>query len=226
MNPAEGIAFLDSGVDGPKPDRTVLPDLQYHFLPFTWNEDLSLKTNVHQHNYADPHKHFPLYGFIMGATLLNPKSRGYITLRSADPFDYPKVFANYLSDKEGHDRKVLVEGIKIARKICQQKVWKDRLTGNIIHKTVPFSPESDEYFNELVTTASITLYHPTSTCKMGSISDKTTVVDNKLKIHGLNKIRVIDCSVFATVPNCNTNAPVIALAERASDLIKAEYSKQ
>jgi len=74
--------------------------------------------------------------------------------------------------------------------------------------------------------SSCTLYHPAGTCKMGAISDPTTVVDTHLKVKGLKGLRVIDCSIFPKVPNCNTNAPTIMVAERAADLIKADYGKK
>ena len=98
-----------------------------------------------------------------------------MTLASANPLEPPVIDANYLANS--HDVKVLVEGLKINRKLAQQPVYKGHLGAEIVDNTIKHDPQSDEYLAEFVRRYSVTVYHPVGTCKMGPPSDPTAVVD-------------------------------------------------
>lgn len=198
------------------------PDLQIHFVPVAPNVKTALQMAKNQGMWSNIDKHMPLYGVSFLPTLLLPRSVGYVGLRSSNPLDNPLIEPNYLSDKDGNDRKVLIEGLKISRKIASQDALKSKLK-EIIDPTIPFPPESEEYLSDYVTKSAVTVYHPVGTCKMGPVNDPTTVVCPRLKIKGLKGIRVVDCSICPSIPNANTNAPAIMIGERASDFIKEEH---
>lgn len=224
VSPVEAMAFTNSGYRNPK-DNIQLPDLQIHFVPVLLNDVAITQSNLIEsgEHYQNIDKKFPYYGFTLLPTVLLPKSIGQITLRSSDPFEYPNIDPNYLGDKEGYDRKVMLEALKLGRKIVQQPVWKNRIAKELIDTSIPYPPESDEYLNEFINRSLLTVYHPVGTCKMGDINNPETVVLPNLKIKGLSGIRVIDCSVCPTIPNANTNAPAIVIGEKGADMIKAEY---
>ncbi len=194
-NVLESGGFLRSLPDLP------LPDLQLNFLPI-W---------VLNHGLTRLKGH----GFILVALLLRPESRGSITLRSRDPLEAPRIQPNYLADER--DRAALLRGIRLLRQITAtpplaQMCQTERLPGSGV--------QSDE---ELV--AATRAYaengdHPVGTLKMGR--DPLAVVDERLRVHGLRGVRVVDASIMPTIPGGNTNTPTIMIAERAADLIKAD----
>ena len=144
----------------------------------------------------------------IGPCVLSPTSRGYVTLRSADPAYPPRIQHNYLATEE--DRASIVEGLRLALGIAGQPALKRHITG-------PFQvPESDSTADLLAFASRLghTLYHPTSSCAIGS------VVDSELRVLGVERLRVVDASVMPTVVRGNTNAPTIMIAERAADLIR------
>lgn len=192
-NIAESGAFLKTSPDQPE------PDLQYHFAPVYYIN----------HGFTTPEGH----GYTIGPTLVTPRSRGRITLHSTDPSQHPAIFANYLSDEA--DMRVLVEGVKLARKLAQTKAFApfhdvETLPGPHV--------QSDEDIIAYIRSTAETLYHPVGTCKMGN--DPLAVVDEQLRVRGLEGVRVVDASVMPTVVNGNTNAPTIMIGEKAADLIK------
>jgi len=221
--PIESVAFTNTGFLRPK-DTTDLPDLQLHFFHFSLGvlvpELLNLTTNF----WKSALEKFPYYGINFLPTLLLPKSVGTVRLRSNNPLDPPIVDPRYLTDKDGYDRKVLVESIKECRRIAKQDVWKHRLGEEVIDPEIPFPPESDEYISEYVSRSAVTVYHPVGTCKMGPSNDPTAVVTPDLKVKGLKGLRVIDCSICPTIPNANTNAIAICIGEKGAGLIKKEYN--
>ncbi|MDB2224793.1 choline dehydrogenase [Halorubrum ezzemoulense] len=176
------------------------PDLQFHFAPSYFMD----------HGFANPETG---RGLSIGATQLRPESRGRVTLRSADPFDDPIIDPNYL-DADA-DLETLVDGVKRAREIARQ----DALAGHVGREVWPGEDaETDEAIARHVRDTCHTVYHPVGTCAMGD--DEAAVVDEELRVHGVEGLRVVDASVMPTLVGGNTNAPTIAVAERAADLIR------
>ncbi len=193
-NVAEVGGFVRTRADLPA------PDLQFHFAPGFFVE----------HGFVKPVGN----GFTFGPTLLQPESRGYISLKSTDPLAHPKIQPNYFSAE--NDVKVLVEGIKIARKLAKHSAFAPYLGEEYLPGA---AVTSDEALADYVRNKSETLYHPVGTCKMGN--DAMAVVDSQLRVHGLEGLRVVDASIMPQVVRGNTNAPTIMIAEKAADLIKA-----
>jgi choline dehydrogenase-like flavoprotein len=152
-------------------------------------------------------------GVTLNSAYLHPRSRGTVRLSSSDPAAAPLIDPNYWSDP--HDRRMSIEGLKLAREIMQQAALKpyvmvERLPG-------PSVMSDDELFEYGCANAK-TDHHPVGTCKMGSGPDAVVGLD--LKVHGLEGLRVCDSSVMPRVPSCNTNAPTIMVGEKASDMIR------
>ncbi|KEQ19692.1 GMC family oxidoreductase [Endozoicomonas numazuensis] len=148
------------------------------------------------------------------ANVMRPESRGYSHIKSSDPKEAPTILANYLSTE--HDRKKSIECVKWQRKIYSQSplaplLEKETLPGK---KVV-----SDEEILDYVMRDAKTAYHPIGTCKMGR--DEEAVVDSRLKVHGIDKLRVIDASIMPLLPSANTNAATIMIAERGAEWILA-----
>lgn len=175
------------------------PDLQFHFGPVYYLN----------HGFVRPKG----YGFSIGPTLIRPESRGAITLRSSDPFASPVIQPNYLSSDS--ELQVLVEGIKLARRIGGAGPF-DRFRG--AEQFPGAAAQGDDALAEYVRSAAETVYHPAGTCRMGQ--DAMAVVDDELRVRGLESLRVADASIMPTLVGGNTNAPTIMIAEKAADLIQ------
>jgi choline dehydrogenase len=181
------------------------PDLQWHALP----------TPYQREGLADPR----IRAFSLLITLVDVGSRGRVWLRSADARHKPAIDPAYLSD--GTDIEPLVEGVRMAREFaCADPLAK------ICKSELSPGPEvrSDAAVREFIRRDLGTLFHPVGTCAMGgdsrlAASKLTSVVDPELRVRGLERLRVVDASVMPVVPRGNTNAPTIAIAERAADLI-------
>ncbi|KAB2763401.1 alanine-phosphoribitol ligase [Brucella anthropi] len=152
-------------------------------------------------------------GVTLNSAYLHPRSRGTVRLASSDPAAAPLIDPNYWSDP--HDRKMSLEGLKIAREIMQQDALKpyvmaERLPG-------PKVVSDDDLFDYACANAK-TDHHPVGTCRMGT--DAMAVVDLDLKVRGLEGLRVCDSSIMPRVPSCNTNAPTIMIGEKGADIIR------
>jgi len=191
-NVEEATAFERTAPD------LLAPDVQYHLLP----------TYLMNHGMDNP----PGDGFSIVVTGLRPESRGRITLDSADPFNDPVIDPNYLDDPR--DLETLVEGTKRAREIAaapplDEFRGEERWPGEAV--------QSDEGIAEHIRQTVQTNYHPVGTCRMGE--DVLAVVDDRLRVHGVENLRVVDASVMPRITSGNTNAPTIAIAERAAEFI-------
>ncbi|WP_049986121.1 GMC family oxidoreductase [Halobellus rufus] len=188
-----------TGFERTDPDLPA-PDVQY-FLA---------RVYFMRHGFDNPEEGA---GMTPSATLLHPESRGEITLASDDPFDDPLIDPNYL-DAEA-DLDTLVEGLKRTREIAHASALNEYRGEEIWPEG---DAESEEDLREHVRETAQTIYHPVGTCKMGD--DEMAVVDDDLRVHGVNDLRVVDASVMPRITSGNTNAPTIAIAEKGADLLK------
>jgi choline dehydrogenase/4-pyridoxate dehydrogenase len=145
--------------------------------------------------------------------LLRPESRGFVRLKSADPRESPAIVQNFLSTQR--DWEVLRAGLRMAEEVGAQAPLRP-FAGK---RLAPLSV-SDADLNKHVAETGITVHHPLGTCKMGVASDPTAVVDTKLNVFGTEALRVVDASVMPDLVGGNINAPVIMIAERASDIVR------
>ncbi|KAG6439043.1 hypothetical protein O3G_MSEX000435, partial [Manduca sexta] len=156
--------------------------------------------------------------------LLHPKSKGFLQLRSANPFDYPKLYGNYLTHPD--DVATAVEAIKYIIKLIDTSPFK-KFGATLYKKPFPtckhFNFGSDNYWECAVRSITATLHHQIATCKMGPPSDPTAVVDPELRVYGVNRLRVIDSSVLPRTIVAHTNAPAIMIGEKGADLIKKTW---
>ena len=154
----------------------------------------------------------PWSGFTISVSQLQVESRGSVHIKSADPREAPAIRYNYLATE--NDRRVMVEGLKIARRIAAAAP----LSGYIINEEFPGpAVQSDADLLATLRQSGESVFHPTSTCRMGT--DERSVVDSQLRVRGIAGLRVVDASVMPAVVSGNTNASVIAIAEKAADLI-------
>jgi choline dehydrogenase len=192
------IAAGTSGAFFKTNPRLATPDVQIHFLPFSTD-----KMGEKLHSFS---------GFTASVCQLRPESRGSLRIRSADPAAPPEIRINYLATEV--DRTTNVEGLKILRKILHAPA----LRPYVVDEVDPGAKVStDEELLNYCRQRGSTIYHPTSTCRMGS--DPLAVVDQRLRVRGLEALRVVDGSIMPDLVSGNTNAAIIMIAEKASDMI-------
>jgi choline dehydrogenase-like flavoprotein len=194
-NFAEAGAFLRS-----EPGEAT-PDLQLHFVV----------GKLVDHGRKTVFGH----GFSCHVCLLRPKSRGRLTLASADPLVAPSIDPNFLGDADDTAR--LVRGFKIMRRILQQPALA-ALGGRELAASA--SAQTDGEIEAFLRAKADTIYHPVGTCRMGS--DAEAVVDSRLRVHGIQGLRVVDASIMPRIVSGNTNAPTIMIAEKAVDMIRQD----
>jgi choline dehydrogenase len=153
------------------------------------------------------------FGF--GPTLVTPESRGEISLRSTNPLESPAIRANYLSTEA--DMQVVVHGVRLSRRLAHSKAF-EAYRGDELHPGS--NTQTDAEIAEFVRREAETLYHPVGTCRMGNNS--MAVVDARLRVRGIEKLRVVDASIMPRIIAGNTNAPTIMIAEKAADMIRED----
>ena len=178
--------------------RLASPDIQIHFIPFSTD-----KMGEKLHAFS---------GFTASVCQLRPESRGSLRIRSADPAAAPEIRINYLASET--DRRANIDGIRILRKILAAPALKPYVSDEAYPGSKIVSV--DDILAYCRQTGS-TIYHPTSTCRMGT--DDLAVVDQRLRVRGIDGLRVVDASIMPDLVSGNTNAPVIMIAEKASDMI-------
>lgn len=158
----------------------------------------------------------PLNAFCMTPNIPRPRSRGRIYLTSADPKVKPALDFRYFTDPEGYDAATIVAGLKAARQIAAQPPFSNWLT-----KEVAPGPkvQTDEELSAYGRSVAHTVYHPAGTTKMGADTDKMAVCDAELRVRGLKNVRIADAGVFPTMTSINPMLTVLAVGERAAELI-------
>ena len=197
LNQAGGFVKLNEASDK--------PDTQIYFSPVSYTR---APVGVRPLMNPDP---FP--GFLIGFNPCKPTSKGYLNIKSPDPFKVPEMHPNYLSTN--HDVELMLAGAKLMRKFAETPAMRA-----VIEEEISPGPDiqSDEEILDAVRQKSWTVFHQCGTCKMGS-NPSMAVVDERLRVHGVSKLRVADASIFPTIPTGNTNAPSIMVGEKAADLI-------
>lgn len=201
--PMTMAASLATGFLKTRPDLAT-PDIQFHVQP--WSAD-SPGEGVH-----------PFSAFTMSVCQLRPESRGEIRLAGKDPGSYPKIHANYLSTET--DCQTLVEGVKIARRIAREAPLSSKIAEEY-RPSAALALDDDAGTLDWARNNSVSIYHPTGTCKMGQ--DPMAVVDARLRVHGIAGLRIADCSIMPEIVSGNTNAPAIMIGEKLSDMVIEDH---
>ncbi len=189
-----GVGFLRTE------EHLDTPDIQFHIQPFSADNAVE-----------GPH---PFSAFTASVLQLRPESAGHLSLSSANMDDHPEIHPNYLATET--DCRTIVRGIQVARQIAKHEPLKS-------HVTEEYAPgadvalDDDEATLDWARRTAVTIYHPTGTCKMGT--DPMAVVDPRLRVHGIEGLRVADASIMPRIVSGNTNAPAIMIGEKASDLV-------
>jgi choline dehydrogenase len=197
--PLSWFAGLAGGFARTRPELDR-PDIQFHFFPYSTD-----RTDPSLHRFS---------GFTMSVCKLRPESRGTVEIKSLEPGAAPAIQPNFL-EREA-DVATMLDGLKLVRRMADTPAL-----ARWISAEYDPGPQcaGDEQLVDFIRNKGITVYHPVGTCKMGS--DPDAVVDQQLRVHGMQSLRVIDASVMPVVTSGNTNAPVIMVAEKAADMIFA-----
>ena len=162
----------------------------------------------------------PFSGFLTGAQPTRPTSRGFLEIKSANPFEAPAIHPNYLSTE--FDRQEMIEGMRFLRKLAEAPALADIIESEIAPgKNV----QTDEEFISDIRARASSVFHPVSTCRMGPDPERD-VVDQRLRTYGLKNLRVVDASIFPTITSGNTNAPAIMVAEKGADFILQDHANR
>lgn len=198
LNPTLVYCFWHSG------EAADTSDIQMTFTPASYNEGVQ--------GQLEPHP-----GMTVAAWQQRPESKGYVRIRSSSPFEQPTIQPNYLAEE--HDRRVLLAGLKLARKLLAS----DPLKPYYDKESVPGPDVQTD--NELLAVAQrygTTTFHPMGTCKMGPATDPLAVVDDQLRVRGIDSLRVIDASVMPTMLSANLNAATMMIGEKGADLVRGK----
>lgn len=224
-----GIIELMGFVNTDSVHVSKFPDIQYFFFGLP-KQMVGFKQFMEYFGYAPEfveqfvEANNEAYFLMIYCTLLNPKSRGKVELRSKDPFQLPKINANYLDEQE--DVETLIKSIRKIRKFLNTGSFKKHEGEELrikIKECDEYVFDSDNYWECYIRYFTLTIYHPAGTAKMGPDSDSEAVVDSKLRVRGMKGLRVIDASIMPEIVSGNTNAPTIMIGERASDFIKEDW---
>lgn len=226
----EGLGYIKTSIsESPKPDY---PDVELIFVAGSLNSDggtifrkgfninKTLYDEVYSSiNYKDCWSIIPM--------LLHPRSTGYMKLKSRNIFHHPRLYGNYYTDPENKDIKTMVEAIKVIIELSKTKAFQE--FGSSLHETpLPncayLGFRSDAYWECCLRTFSPSLHHQVGTCRMGLENDPMAVVDSRLRVHGISRLRVADTSIIPFGLSAHTNAPSFMIGERLADFLKQDYT--
>jgi choline dehydrogenase len=203
-----GILTIGAGVVGlfakTRPELEE-PDIQFHFMPLSAERP---GQGLH-----------PFWGVTSSVCVLRPESRGHLHIVSPDPARHPAIIANYLAVES--DRRLTLDGMRLARRIAAQPAFHQHVKRE--HFPGP-EVNTDEALLAVAREKGTTVFHPCGTCKMGS--DPKAVVDQRLRVHGIEGLRVVDASIMPNMTSGNTNAPTIMIAEKAADMIREDARRR
>lgn len=221
-SPQRIIAFVNT--TNPSSPKS---DMQYHYLIFPPGF-IKMMDMFQKHGLSDEaSKQFrdineKQYTMFIYNTLLKPKSAGRLMLKSKNPFEHPLLYADYFKDPE--DLRIVIESFKQhTLRYGDTKAFKEhgfKLDWIELEACKQYDKNTDDFLECYSRELTFSLYHPTSTCKMGPDGDKTAVVDTELKVRNVQGLRVIDASIMPSVVRGNTNAPSIMIGEKGADMIK------
>ncbi|MEM9356647.1 MAG: GMC family oxidoreductase N-terminal domain-containing protein [Pseudomonadota bacterium] len=198
LNPTLVYCFWHSG------EAADSSDIQMTFTPASYNEGVQGELE------RQP-------GMTVAAWQQRPESKGYVRIRSDSPFEQPTIQPNYLAEE--HDRRVLLAGLKLARKLLAS----DPLKPYYDKESIPGPDvQSDDELLAVAQRYGTTTFHPMGTCKMGPASDPLAVVDDRLRVHGVDALRVIDASIMPTMLSANLNAATMMIGEKGADLVRGK----
>lgn len=222
----EAVAFYDSEN---LTDTKGYPDIELIFIGGSIVSDPTLRKTfgISDYVYDTVYKQIQkAHAWMIIPTLLRPKSRGRIMLKDNKPLNKPLIFHNYLQDSD--DLETLLKGVKLSVDLSETEAFQK--FGSKLHDIpVPgceqFAFRSDDYWRCFIKYLTCSMFHVSGTCKMGPASDQGAVVDPRLRVYGINGLRVIDSSIMPVVPRAHTNAPTIMIAEKGADLVKEDWGQ-
>ncbi|CAD7089264.1 unnamed protein product [Hermetia illucens] len=223
--PLAGVNVLDAtGFLDVRNESGIYPSMQVHHLWFPQGTPSPLLVLGSQ-SLSIPNVLIENSVLGMMFILINPKSRGTIRLKSTDYLEQPKISPNFFSvyDDVRLFREAIRQGIKLERTPTFRKYGIKHLR-QVHPKCSLFGDDTDEYWDCYIRHANNLIYHPTGTARMGPIEDKRTVVDPRLRVKGVKRLRVIDASIMPKIVSANIQATVVAIAEKGADFIKEDWS--
>jgi choline dehydrogenase-like flavoprotein len=207
--PAVRASGWDAGamiqLDGSGPEQ---PDIMMHFPVEPW------VANAEARGYV-----FPGHIVAIAPNVAKPASRGRVWIESSDPDAAPLIDYRYFTDAEGHDERMLVAGIREARRIALTEPFRSWIVGEVFPGA---DIQSDAELSAIERSVHQTVYHVSGTCRMGAVDDDAAVVDPRLRVRGIDGLRIADASVFPTLPSVNPVVTVLMVGERAADLVRED----
>ncbi|XP_966539.1 glucose dehydrogenase [FAD, quinone] [Tribolium castaneum] len=220
----QGVGFYESSYTR----GTGIPDLEFMFIPAVASTILQQRAfRLTDQTYNDVYQ-FQDVGSTFGVyvIVLHSKSVGTVRLRSRDPFQFPLIDANFLSDPENKDINVLYEGVQLLMQMAQTRAFRSMdatLAGGQLSACSQYEFLSREYWYCAIRQLTINVYHPLGTCPMGRDPREGAVVDSELKVFGIKKLRVADSSVFPFALAGHPTAPSVMVGEQMGDILKEKY---
>jgi choline dehydrogenase len=220
-NPAnvDAIGFIHTG-----DTASEVPTVEYLYVP-PGGSNTAILNKAYNYNddliYNFLSKINPTSDIVINLALLHEKSTGQITLQSTDPIDFPNIDLNMFAESEDVDN--LIEGIEFVLNLTKTEAFR-KIDAQLLN--IPICADSEKYSKPfwecVIRQMTTTIYHPCGTTAMGP-DETTSVVDGNLKVHGIDKLRVVDAGVFPSTVSGHTNAPAVMVAEKISDVIKSDY---